>query len=298
MELTSLGQPIPAALFGRLRDSSEIAGDAAALRARMTEDGYLFLRGVLDATTILKARETIFTKLASVGEVAGPAIDGTYSGTSRREELIPDLGAFWKSICDTPALRAVTHSGPMISIMERFLGGPVRPFDFLWLRPVPPGRASAFHYDHVYMNRGTKNLYTVWTPLGNAPLEDGPILLMEGSHRWDDVIGKFRGLDVDADTSRPGHVTMEPVSLAQERGCRLLSEDFRPGDMLIMSMWILHGSLDNRSANRLRLSCDTRYQLASEPIDERWVGENPIAHGQGYASMSGAKPLTAPPIRR
>jgi len=31
--------------------------------------------------------------------------------------------------------------------------------------------------------------------------------------------------------------------------------------------------------DRLRISTDTRYQLASEPADERWSGEEPIGHG-------------------
>lgn len=31
--------------------------------------------------------------------------------------------------------------------------------------------------------------------------------------------------------------------------------------------------------NQLRLSTDTRYQLASDPVDERWIGEEPTAHG-------------------
>ena len=43
-------------------------------------------------------------------------------------------------------------------------------------------------------------------------------------------------------------------------------------------MATVHASLDNHS-NRFRLSSDSRYQLASEPADERWIGENPIAHG-------------------
>jgi len=43
-------------------------------------------------------------------------------------------------------------------------------------------------------------------------------------------------------------------------------------------MYTVHTSLDN-GANAIRLSTDTRYQLASEPIDERWVGEKPIGHG-------------------
>jgi hypothetical protein len=44
-------------------------------------------------------------------------------------------------------------------------------------------------------------------------------------------------------------------------------------------MYTLHGSLDNQSDHRLRLSTDTRYQRADEPIDERWIGDDPIAHG-------------------
>jgi hypothetical protein len=42
---------------------------------------------------------------------------------------------------------------------------------------------------------------------------------------------------------------------------------------------MIHASLDNRTTDRVRISTDTRYQLASEPIDERWIGENPIGHG-------------------
>ena len=298
-ESSSLEQLIPVDMRGELRDSTALRGDGDALRARLAEDGYVLLRGALNREDVLAAREEVFQRLMDVGEVREPAIEGIGTGTSRREERQPDLGEFWKSVCEGANVRKVTHAGPMLDLMSTVLDGPIRPFDFLWLRPVPPGRASAFHYDHVYMNRGTVNLFTVWTPLGDVPIEDGPILLMEGSHRWDDLIAQFRGFDVDKDTTRPGHVTMEPVTLAQERGCRLLSTDFQAGDVLIMTMFMLHGSLDNRSpAGRLRLSCDTRYQRASDPIDERWVGENPIGHGQGYGGLGGARPITSAPIRR
>lgn len=40
----------------------------------------------------------------------------------------------------------------------------------------------------------------------------------------------------------------------------------------------VHASLDNHS-DRYRLSSDSRYQLAGEPVDERWIGPNPIARG-------------------
>jgi hypothetical protein len=47
---------------------------------------------------------------------------------------------------------------------------------------------------------------------------------------------------------------------------------------LVFSIYSLHASLDN-TTDRVRLSSDSRYQPAGEPADERWIGENPIAHG-------------------
>ncbi|MBI5093107.1 MAG: phytanoyl-CoA dioxygenase family protein [Candidatus Hydrogenedentes bacterium] len=297
--LTSHQQEIPEEIMGELRETPGALRDGALMRKRLEEDGYVLVRGALNPDDVLAARAEVFGRLLEVGEVREPAIEGVSTGTSRRKELCDDLGAFWRSVCEGPVLRSVTHAGPMLDLMATLLGGPVRPFDFLWLRPMPPRRASAFHFDHVYMNRGTDHLFTVWTPLGEVPICDGPILLVEGSHKWDDLIAQYRGFDVDKDKSRPGHVTTEPVTLARERGARLITTDFHAGDVLIMTMFMLHGSLDNCSPqNRFRLSSDTRYQLASEPVDERWIGENPIAHGVGYGSMGGSRPANAAPIRR
>ncbi len=295
--LTSLGHAIPPDRFGALKERTHIAGDGGAMREALAEDGYLLLRGVLHRDEVLAARAEVFARLAAVGEIKEPSMDGMPTGISRRGELEPDLAAFWRSVCEGPALRRITHAGPMLDTMARILDGPVRAFDFLWLRAMAPGRASAFHFDHVYMNRGTDRLYTVWTALGDVPLEDGPMLLVEGSHRWEDLIAEYKGLDVDKDKSKPGHVTMNPVELAEQRDCRLLSTEFRAGDILVVTMFMMHGSLDNRSG-RVRLSCDTRYQRADEPIDPRFIGTPPIAHGESYGGVSGAKPMTAELIRR
>jgi len=296
---TSHGHDVPAELLAFMRDSAPLLDDPAGLRARMEEDGYLYLHDVLDREAVYNARIEILSKLASVGEFKEPLNEGLSTGTSTRGEMISDLGAFWQAVCEGLALRTVTHDGRIVEIMTALIGEPVRSYDFLWLRTMHPGRASAFHFDHVYMNRGTDRVYTVWTPLGDVALEEGPLLLVEGSHRWTDLHDEFRGLDVDRDKSRPGHVTLDPVSLARERNTRLLTAEFRAGDVVIMPMFMLHGSLDNRSTRgRVRISCDTRYQPAAEPIDERWVGSPPIAHGQSYASMGGAKPATSDPLFR
>jgi hypothetical protein len=179
-----------------------------------------------------------------------------------------------------PAVRKLVHSGRMIDFYAAFLGGEVRSFDFIWMRVMGPGRSSAPHYDIVYMGRGTTNLYTSWAPLGDAPLSDASLMVLENSHRLEELKATYGQMDVDKKSNwkkTGGSYGKDPTAIQKELGCRWLTTDFRAGDLLVFSMYTMHCSLDNRS-DRIRLSSDTRYQLASEPVDERWIGENPIAH--------------------
>jgi hypothetical protein len=62
--------------------------------------------------------------------------------------------------------------------------------------------------------------------------------------------------------ARPEDIT----AFAEGRGgCRLLTTDFRAGDVCVFGMFTLHGSLDNRSPiGRVRISGDVRYQPAAD----------------------------------
>ena len=182
----------------------------------------------------------------------------------------------------------------MIAFFTRFLGGEVRPFDFIWLRSVIPGKGTAPHGDSVFMNRGTNHLFTAWTPLGDIDTRLGGLIVLENSHRLDEIRNTYGRRDVDtyckddpnaeeiqATGKWPwnGQISGNPVELREQLGLRWLTADFRMGDLLVFTMHTLHASLDNQSADRIRLSSDTRYQLASEPIDDRWIGDDPIGHG-------------------
>ena len=120
------------------------------------------------------------------------------------------------------------------------------------------------------MNRGTDRVVTTWIPLGDVTVADGPLAVIEGSHRFEDLIASYRGHDVDRDPSRPGHVTESALTFLKERNARLLTADFRAGDLCVFGMFTLHGSVDNASPEgRVRLSVDVRWQVADQPMDER-----------------------------
>lgn len=58
----------------------------------------------------------------------------------------------------------------------------------------------------------------------------------------------------------------------------LTAGGYRMGDALVFTMATVHGALDSHRENP-RLSSDSRYQLASEPVAHRWVGDKTMAHG-------------------
>ncbi|MDQ3854845.1 MAG: phytanoyl-CoA dioxygenase family protein [Chloroflexota bacterium] len=275
--------------WGELRRSDDIAGDVAALRARMDDDGYLFLPGHLDRELVLTARADILTRLAADGYLApGTPLMEAVAASERRSSVRSDIARA------SGPLQALLYSGRMMELYRRFLGGEVLHFDYTWLRPVPPGAGTPPHGDIVFMGRGTRNLYTAWTPLGDIPVEMGGLIVLEGSHRLDRIRNHYGRKDVDAYCSnRPdageyasgekwwgGALGKNPARLRERLGGRWLTADFRAGDLLTSPMFTVHGSLDNGSS-AIRLSCDSRYQLASEPADERWVGEDPVGHGPG-----------------
>jgi hypothetical protein len=286
MKLLSNGHELEnsPAKFGELRDANALIDDPAALQERIAEDGYLLLRGALDRDVVMAAREELFGKWADIGaiDLSYPLLEGIAAPRDQRKEV--DQAAFGKDIRSGPAMRELVHRGRIIRFFERFLGGEVRALDYIWIRTVRVGGSTGCHYDRVYMGRGTWNLYTSWIPLGDVPRTDGALLLLENSHRLEELQNTYGSMDVDRQTDREryggGTLSKDPVEIQQRYGGRWLTTDFKAGDLLVFTMVTLHCSLDNQSpVNRIRLSCDARYQLASEPADERWIGADPMAHG-------------------
>ncbi len=288
------GREVPRALLGELSDSAALLRDPKALRARLADDGYLFLKGVLPRDAVLEARREVFERLVQVGEIAQPAEAGIATGESRRAQVVPDPGVFWKSVSEGPRLRAVSHGSAVAAIMSLVFDSPALPQDYIFLRAGALGRATGLHFDYPFFARLHDQLATVWLPLGDVPVCDGPLVVVEGSNHFRDLIDPMIGFDVSTDKTRKADFGVDAITFAQQRGTRLLTRDFEAGDMALFGMYTAHGSLDNHSPiHRVRLSCDVRWQAASLPQDERYFGSNPGGTtGVGYGELVGAKPLT------
>lgn len=270
--------------FGALESSSHLLANAAALRAKMQADGYLYLPGYLNRDDVLQARAEVAARLEREN-----VLDPNFPRealVARRDaafSMRPDL------VKDNAALLKVLHDGPMIALYEKFFGEEVRYFDYTWFRAVLPGNGTPPHMDIVYMGRGTHDLLTAWTPLGDVSLQLGGLMILERSHLHEKLNANYGQRDVDkicinktrADGTliQPrGFLSGFPDKLRTNLGGRWLTAQYRAGDLVTFTSKTIHASLDNQS-NQIRLSTDTRYQPAAAPIDERWIGENPTAHG-------------------
>lgn len=271
--------------FGELRESSACIGNGKSLRARMEEDGYLFIRGFFKREDVLAARHMIVERLAKLGFLQ--------PGSNPMDAHIKpgaELGFRGDLAPDNTALHQLLYTGSLIDFYQQFFGEVVRHFDYTWLRAVGPGKGTHPHCDVVYMGRGTREkLLTAWVPLGDAPLHVGGLMILENSHHQYERLQNYLKRDVDTYCSNRvaappenhswnGALSKNPASLREKLGGRWLTTDFEIGDLLTFTMHTVHGSIDNQS-DRVRLSSDSRYQPASLPADERWIGENPIAHG-------------------
>jgi Phytanoyl-CoA dioxygenase (PhyH) len=292
--------------FGWLTPSDALTGDPEALRARLEQDGYVFLPGLLDHEAVRAGRLELLRRVEAHGALdpAYPLEDGV---------LRPDadeLGLWQSYPSSSDVLLSVLKGERMTTLFAALLGGEVRGYDFIWLRHQAHGYGIEPHCDLVFMSRGTPDVLTCWTPFGDIPLGGGGLMLLEDSHRKSAVrIADYLRQDVDtycengpnADAVREGRmqwehwerpapgrdwggeITENAVALREEWGGRWLTAPrFRMGDVLIFSMRTVHAGTDNET-NALRLSTDSRYQRADAPVDERWVagpnGEPPVGHG-------------------
>ena len=275
-------------VFGMLRESTDVADDFEALRARFQEDGYLYLPGYLDREEVLGVRQTLTDRLAEQGLLHPdhPSFEGV-AHPEKRTAFKPDLAR------ENDKLKKLIYSGRLIDFYTGFFGESIRHYDYTWLRAIGPGKGTNPHCDVVYMGRGTKQHMTCWIPYGDVSFELGGLMILEDSHKKSDRLKNYLERDVDEFCeNRPdqvekakkeqwvfsGSLSHNPPVLRESLGGRWLTTEYRAGDILTFGMNLVHASLDNRT-NRIRLSTDSRYQRASEAIDERWIGANPPGHG-------------------
>ena len=238
-------------------DSTELLGEPEKLRLRFLEDGYVFLRGVIDRGILAEARARI-TDICAAHDWLEPGTDPLDAITSitARVDGDSDYDAAYDEIQALEAFHAVPHHASVKRCMVALLGETAFPHPLSIARLLFPQTRwiTPPHQDYPN-NQGTIDLYACWMPLGDCPTELGSLAVLRGSHQFGVAPVEF-GLG-------PGRTQIK----RDERYEQLdwVGGDFEGGDAIIFHSLTVHRSLPN-TTDRMRLSVDYRFQREGEPL--------------------------------
>ena len=244
----------------------------------------MLLRGLIDRNKVLRARQTVLEHM--------DAHEALTPNTPLLEAVMPKGG---KSV-PMMGRKAITHHKNVLSVLESqelfeffkyFFAEPAQSFDYKWLRAVGNEEYTGAHMDSVYMGRGSKHLHTVWIPFADIPVEQGTLAMCVGSNHLESfakIRSTYGKMDVDRDRVE-GWFSKDPMEIVERFGGKWQTTNFYAGDVIVFGMHTMHASTTNLT-NRFRLSCDVRYQPASEPMDERWRKK-----GSGHSPYGKIRPI-------
>jgi ectoine hydroxylase-related dioxygenase (phytanoyl-CoA dioxygenase family) len=240
-------------------DSTEIMDDGAALKERLDADGYLFVRGLLPAETVLETRRRLLKKAAS-----GGWLDSNHpieAGIANAKAACKDPEAaymrtfvhLWR---DEALHRLRTHPN-ILAFFGRIFGEPALVHPMFVQRNIFPKHGdfdftTGIHQDKVHIGGATN--YALWMPLGDCPREKGALAVAAGSH-------KAGILETKVGTGAGG------MDICVEIPGQWVTGAFKAGDALIFADTTVHRALPNQTTE-LRQSFDARYQPASQPVAE------------------------------
>lgn len=237
------------------------------LKQRLANDGYLLLRGFHQRADVLAARHDICRAL----EADGQLIPGSNIDDAIARDGAPGLKMTKRTDQPFPAYCDLVTGQRRLGFFAEFFGEAAMTLDHKWLRTFAPGaRGTHCHSDTVYMCEGSKQLHTIWTPIGDVTYDQGPLMVLPGSHTCDAIVNTYGKTNSHKGT--PGPFSSDAKQTAALTGCTWASAEFQAGDVLLFGMQLMHASLGNES-KQFRISTDNRYQPANDPVDQRHMGK-------------------------
>lgn len=186
-------------------------------------------------------------------------------------------------------LRTIQNNCNVSKIMANLFGAEedkLKSFEQKWLRGVAREGFTGAHVDWVQMGKGTKNMQSCWTALGDNTMELGGLAILSGSNNFsrletDHLMHQIAQTycTTDLDDIKPfqgtGWLTEDPLELIPEDYENIVwrTADQSMGDIVVFRMDTFHMSTVNVT-DRLRFSCDTRWMLAADKCDPRFSGDD------------------------
>jgi ectoine hydroxylase-related dioxygenase (phytanoyl-CoA dioxygenase family) len=227
-----------------LRTSNDLLGDSAAIRARLDDEGYVFLRDVVEGQLVADLKTGMMAWLETKQMVTVVEGDPVWTG----RDFTP-LGGDPPELFQTGLSETLAFSPAMQRLYKQVLDEPgyVLPMAHYQFKSPSNSHNSHVHQDGAF----TPGLgfATFWVPLTEIPEQVGGITIAPGLHRGGSL---YEG-------GAPASLELPSGLLDEDAWHRA---DYRPGDLLVFAMYTPHHGLPNHT-DRVRLSIDIRIQPRS-----------------------------------
>jgi hypothetical protein len=269
---------VSAANVGRFRVSNDALADPVELNRRLSDDGYLFFRQLHDPAAVMSLRADM-TRVMMEGcpekGLPGFLMEGTdpmeaIADVSRQcTEGDPEYTGVYNEIYKLPSFHRSGHWDSSVGTIGKLCGEAVLPHPQkvarLWF-PKYTAHTTPMHQDYVFF-QGSVQTYTMWSPVGDCPLELGPLAVLPGSHK----LGRVR--EHHFSLGAGGLAIVEDELRAELGGERFgwVTENFEAGDAVLFCSHMVHQALPNLTEDRMRISLDNRSQALSMPIAEHML---------------------------
>lgn len=246
------------------RVSNDAIDDPPELRRRIDDEGYLFLKRLQDKDKMMALRRDMLQVIADGGWLAEGTdpIDGIADVSKQCTEGDVTYTDVYHRVYSLESFHRSGHWPEVVGTIGKIVDGHVLPHPMkvarLWF-PQYTEHTTPVHQDYVHF-QGSFDTYTCWAPVGDCPIELGPLALIPGSHKVGRVMGHHFSLGA-------GALAIPEKELTGEWAC----SDFEVGDSLIFPSLTVHQALPNVTEDRMRVSLDNRYQAFGRPIAEQML---------------------------
>jgi hypothetical protein len=236
--------------IAELPDSMPLLSDPVRLRERWAQDGALFFRNAIGASSIAKVRQVYLDRLKKLQVVDQHETQSIWTGRDRLDGTLAEP-------IDDDVWRALVADASFDNVVSTLLGEPPTWVPIVVHRTAPPAPKGstletfgARHQDGIY-NYGI-DFATCWVPLMDIDDEVGGLAVVPGSHK-----ASLYPADVFKDPDK--RVGIPAGAIPDEAWRR---PDYKAGDLLIFHSMTAHAGLPNRS-DKMRLSIDIRFLPSS-----------------------------------
>jgi ectoine hydroxylase-related dioxygenase (phytanoyl-CoA dioxygenase family) len=246
-----------------MRDFIDCSGTLSSpqkLRLIFDENGYLFIRALIEPSVVSSLRAKVLTDIRAAGWTSGPVHENRLANPERAcsEPELP-YRKVHNQIWKLEEFHRIFHQPEIDAICRELLKAEILIHPRKVLRITFPQQQktaklpSPPHQDYPEV-QGSISTITVWLPLHDCTPDDGGLAIASGSHK-DEI------LPITYSQDWFGLQVQKPPMVNWHCG------EMRVGDVLMFHSLTVHKGLPNVS-DQLRISADCRYQRMRDPICE------------------------------